>query len=171
MSTSSNRSRVRRATLVTLAVIAVAAAVALIGARIAGVQLLEVRGGSMQPTIADRSLLVTVPAIAADVTAGDVVSILDDQGRRVTHRVVAVDAAGSVTTRGDANTIADPQPYTGDRLDLVVAAVPGAGPATRLLGAPMTVLAVALVTVAVLDTAAAVARTRRGDLVHQVVAP
>lgn len=96
------------------------------------VGVLEVQGGSMQPAIANGSLLITVPSAAADVRPGDVVSIVGSDHIRVTHRVVDV-VDGQVTTRGDANSVADPAPYTGDRLDLVVAHIGGAGVALRYL--------------------------------------
>lgn len=94
------------------------------------VGVLEVQGGSMQPAITNGSLLITVPRATADVRPGDVVSIIGSDHIRVTHRVVDV-GDGQVTTRGDANSVADPAPYVGDRLDLVVAHAPLAGTALR----------------------------------------
>ncbi|WP_431838010.1 signal peptidase I [Cellulomonas sp. Y8] len=94
------------------------------------VGVLEVQGGSMQPAIANGSLLITVPRATAEVRPGDVVSIVGADHIRVTHRVVDV-VDDQVTTRGDANSVADPAAYTGDRLDLVVWHAPLLGVALR----------------------------------------
>lgn len=94
------------------------------------VELLEVEGGSMQPAIANGSLLITTTAEADAVATGDVVSIIGTDGHRVTHRVVDVTAEG-ITTRGDANTVNDAEVYPGARVDQVRAVVPGAGVALR----------------------------------------
>ncbi len=93
-----------------------------------GWQLLEVRGGSMQPTVSNGSLLVVAPTETDEVSAGDVVSLIGADGLRVTHRVVDVDSTtGAVTTRGDANDVNDTRPYTGTHLDVVQAHIPGLG--------------------------------------------
>lgn len=117
------------------------------------VGVLEVQGGSMQPAISNGSLLITIPRTTADVRPGDVVSIVGSDHIRVTHRVVDV-VDDQVTTRGDANNVADPTPYVSDRLDLVVAHVPFAGVAWRyvsmaarepvLVGGLVLVIALAL---------------------------
>ena len=84
----------------------------------------------------------------ADLSPGDVVSVFDGRGVRITHRVVAVDAGGLVL-KGDANEVADPLPYRVESADRVVFSVPAGGyvltwlsgpPATLLLGAYLVFL-------------------------------
>lgn len=95
---------------------------------------LEVQGGSMQPTISNGSLVVTTPRDVDQIGDGDVISFVGADGKRVTHRVMAVDAeTGEVTTRGDANAVDDATPYAGHRVDLVRVAVPGLGVALRAI--------------------------------------
>ncbi len=89
------------------------------------VQLIEVQGGSMQPTIPNGSLLVSVPRHVSELERGDVVSLVRFDGSRVTHRVVDVNADGELITRGDANTVNDPVGYAGVDVDLVVMSIPG----------------------------------------------
>lgn len=122
----------RRALVMVLVAITVVASVLGLGQAAGWWRVLEVQGGSMQPTIANGAALLTVPRAAEDVRLGDVVSFVGDDGRRVTHRVVDVDeSAGEITTRGDANSVDDATPYTGESVDLVVFDVPGAGVALR----------------------------------------
>jgi hypothetical protein len=53
---------------------------------------------------------------------------LSPVGKRVTHRVVEVDAARNLLPpKGDANAVADPLPYVADRVDLVLFSVPAGG--------------------------------------------
>lgn len=63
-----------------------------------------VHTGSMSPTIPSRSAVIVR---VGDYRVGSPVSFLE-QGGIVTHRLVSIDAAGTVTTKGDANTTADP---------------------------------------------------------------
>ena len=100
---------------------------ALLGAT-AGVRTLVFTSGSMSPAIDTGDLAVTRPVALAHLSPGDVVSVLDARGARVTHRVVEVDTARhQLWLKGDANEVADPAPYpTGptDRVDRVLGAVP-----------------------------------------------
>lgn len=78
---------------------------------------LIVISGSMEPTIATGSLVFSSPAPLSQVHPGDVVSLPRADGVLVTHRVTGLEeidtSAGlwSVTMKGDANDIADSQPY------------------------------------------------------------
>jgi signal peptidase len=79
-----------------------------------GLQLQTVLSGSMSPTYPVGSLLVVGQIDASDVRAGMAIVFEDplEPGRLVTHRVVGplpADAS-AFTTRGDANTSADPKP-------------------------------------------------------------
>jgi signal peptidase I len=101
-----------------------------------GVRPLVFTSGSMAPAIETGDLAVTRPVELARLTPGDVVSVFDARGVRITHRVVEVDAARSMLRlKGDANQTADPLPYAADSADLVLFSVPG-GLCAELAGRP-----------------------------------
>lgn len=103
------------ATVVTVAGLVLAAAT--ITLVLSGHELLVVRSGSMAPTIDVGALAVAREVDAGSVSPGDVVTVRDADGARITHRVVAVRAFGdrvALTLRGDANPAADPAPYVAD---------------------------------------------------------
>lgn len=118
--------------------------VGLLGAT-ADVRTLVFTSGSMAPAIRTGDLAVTRPVALDRLSPGDVVSVLDARGARVTHRVVGIDAGRHLLVlKGDANAVTDPLPYPADRADRVLVAVPAGGyvltwlsspPATLLLGA------------------------------------
>lgn len=138
----------KRALVATLVVV-LASAVVLVVGQIAGRwQVVEVQGGSMQPTIANGSAVLTTPSARAHLNPGDVVTMIGEDGARVTHRVVSVDEnTDALTTRGDANAVDDGGQFTGD-VELVRAIVPGAGVVLRvyalLIGNPWVVAAIAM---------------------------
>ena len=75
-------------------------------APLTGRELFTIIGGSMEPSIPVGSLVIATPVDATTVTVGDVLTIRDDNGTVVTHRVSrVVDAAGqrSFEMKGDAN--------------------------------------------------------------------
>ena len=93
-----------------------------------GVRPLVFTSGSMAPAIETGDLAVTRPVELARLAPGDVVSVIDARGVRITHRVVEVDAARNLLRlKGDANQTADPLPYATDRADLVLFSVPAGG--------------------------------------------
>jgi signal peptidase len=78
--------------------------------RTLGWKFVVVAGGSMEPTLHYDSVAVMDDVDPASVKPGDVVMFNDPAkpGRTVTHRVVAVSEDGaSLTTKGDANNVAD----------------------------------------------------------------
>lgn len=83
-----------------------------------GYRTLSVHTGSMAPYAPTGSLVLTRPVDVADVAVGDVVLLRrsgDDPTAPVLHRVIDVDRAGGdivVRTKGDANSAADPEPWT-----------------------------------------------------------
>lgn len=87
-----------------------------IGPRTGVYKTMTVLTGSMDPSLPKGSLVVSTPAPAASVQAGDVITFYPPEGDRrvVTHRVVKVmaDPVGSgrpvVETKGDANAGPDP---------------------------------------------------------------
>ena len=71
-----------------------------------------VGGGSMEPTIPMGSVVVDVPAMAKDITVGNIVSVkVGPQKAVFTHRIVRTamrDGELWIATRGDANPTPDP---------------------------------------------------------------
>lgn len=97
---------------------------------VAGVDVLVFRSGSMAPAIETGDLAFTETVEATDVHRGDVVSVLDADGQRVTHRVVGLSAVGGrheLTLKGDANEQADREVYTVTEVQRVLFVVPRAG--------------------------------------------
>ncbi len=96
--------------------------------------------GSMGPQIAagDLALAESVPARAIGV--GDVVSVVNAAGVRVTHRVVEIDPVDTTTAvltlRGDANASPDAEAYTVTRVERVVTSVPAAGHVVDAVSSP-----------------------------------
>ena len=124
----------KRALVATLVVLLVGAAVLVVGQIAGRWQVVEVQGGSMQPTIANGSAVLTTPSARAQLSPGDVVTMIGEDGTRVTHRVVSVDEdTAALTTRGDANFVDDGGEFTGD-VEVVRAILPGAGVAIRVYG-------------------------------------
>lgn len=116
-----------------------------------GWRLVVVTTGSMEPAVGVGSASVAVPVDAAELRIGDVVTVPRDEGRpSITHRIVAIDpvdsssSARSLTLRGDANTADDPEPYRVERVDRVVATVPGLGQAFAMMRTPEVAMAATL---------------------------
>ena len=102
-----------------------------------GITPLVFRSGSMSPAIGTGALAIakTVPASAIHV--GDIVSVENERGTSITHRVVAIEptaASGAqVTLKGDANRVPDPLPYSITEAKRVLFHVPGLGYAVAWL--------------------------------------
>ncbi len=98
------------------------------------------RSGSMSPAIETGALALARPVPAADVSEGDVVSVRNDEGTRVTHRVVAIETVGEqarLTLKGDDNPTVDAQPYVVTSVDRVVFDVPRVGYVVSWLSGPI----------------------------------
>ncbi|MCD4535092.1 signal peptidase I [Nocardioides sp. cx-169] len=94
------------------------------------VRPLVFESGSMSPTIQTGALAISHRVDAADLEAGDVVSVPTGAGERVTHRVVTVTVRGDVASlalKGDANESADPRVYEVGHADRVLFDVPMLG--------------------------------------------
>lgn len=89
-----------------------------------GLKPLVFASGSMAPAIPTGSLALAVPMPAAQALPGQVVSVVNSQGTRVTHRVVSTAPDGGLLLKGDANPVADLQPYSATTVDRVVFSVP-----------------------------------------------
>lgn len=101
--------------LVILGVVVVLAAAVLVP-RLAGATPYTVLTGSMQPKYPPGTLVVVKPVEFDDIAIGDVITYQRDSGKDdvVTHRVVGTgsrfDGTKVLTTRGDANQVADRNP-------------------------------------------------------------
>lgn len=99
------------------------------------------RTGSMSPTITPGSAALTVPVAASDVVLGDVVTVERPGLLPVTHRVVDIgEAPGEsrvLTLKGDANAVADPEPYVVTSVRRVLWDVPGVAPTIALTQNPL----------------------------------
>lgn len=101
--------------LVILGVVVVLAAAVLVP-RLAGATPYTVLTGSMEPTYPPGTLVVVKPIAFDDIAIGDVITYQRESGKGdvVTHRVVGsgnrFDGERVLTTRGDANQVADRNP-------------------------------------------------------------
>ncbi|MFF2620422.1 signal peptidase I [Oerskovia jenensis] len=155
--TTPSRTPWRRAASVALSVLVVAVlalAVAVVAVpKALGAVPLTVLSGSMEPVLSPGDVVVVRPVAADDLRIGDVVTFqpVSDDPSLVTHRVVGIGstggAAGSFTTRGDANG-ADDEPIVADQVvGRVAYSVPLVGHLTNASWGPtaVTVAAAALI--------------------------
>ncbi|WP_168176569.1 signal peptidase I [Williamsia sp. 1135] len=142
-----HRSRIIREVALTIG--AVTGLLCIIAAAVAvlfGITPLIIQSGSMEPTIPTGSLAIADTVPATDIRPGDVISVTNEQGIRITHRVVSVDSTtenfAALTLQGDANSVPDSQSYVITAAERVVFHVDGLGyvaawlhtPAARILG-------------------------------------
>lgn len=88
------------------------------------------RSGSMSPAIHTGDLAVAREVDASTLERGDIVSVVNAKGSRVTHRLVESTVQADHTQlvlKGDANETADAEVYTATRADKVLFDVPRAG--------------------------------------------
>ncbi len=120
-----------RGTLLTVgAVLGTAAVLVALLMAIFDARALIFRSGSMAPAIDTGALAIAVPVAAGELAVGNVVSVEDNAGERVTHRIVAIEIEGRVarlTLRGDDNPVADAQTYGVTTADRVLFDVPRLG--------------------------------------------
>ncbi|MDV7100252.1 S24/S26 family peptidase [Gordonia amicalis] len=132
-------------------------------ALILGVRPVIFETGSMAPTIPTGSLGLSRTVPATSVHPGDVVSVIRDDGVRVTHRVTAtgepVGNSVSLTLRGDANSAPDPRTYVITEVQRIVGSTPILGYVAAWLKNPYTLTLQALAVVFLLAVAFA---PRRG---------
>ncbi len=143
-----------------LGVLCVVSAVAGIGF---GVTPLVIRSGSMSPGIPTGSLSLARIVPADELVPGDVVSVERTGGGRVTHRIASVQPMGDsviLVLKGDANRVADAEPYRVTEADRVFATIPGAGYVASWFATPSAKI---LVGVCALLVVAAVFRPRRTE--------
>lgn len=121
-----------------------------------GLTPLVFTSGSMSPAIAagDLALATTVPA--DEVRVGDVVSVVNGEGLRITHRVVEVDPAehgATLTLKGDANASPDAEAYPVTSVERVAFSIPRAGTAVSAAASPAGMFAGGLLVAAALAAA------------------
>lgn len=109
-----------------------------------GVTPLVFRSGSMSPEIPTGSLALARSVPSSEIEIGDVVSVDNQPGVRITHRVVGLDSAPGehgvrATLQGDANPVPDVSPYVFDQADRVFFHVPGLGYAVSWLTSPVAI--------------------------------
>lgn len=91
-----------------------------------GLKPLVFVSGSMGPSIPTGSLGFAIPTPVAEVVPGQVISVVTTNGTRLTHRVVENLPEGLVL-KGDANSVADLQPYQVSSADRLLFSVPFLG--------------------------------------------
>jgi signal peptidase I len=104
---------------------------------VAGLRPIAFSSGSMRPAISPGDLALAEHVSAGEVGVGDVVSVRDRAGRRVTHRVTRVEAYGSrirLTLKADAASAPDAQAYDVTSVDRVVTTIPWLG---HVVGSPV----------------------------------
>lgn len=114
-----------------------------------GIKPLMFRSGSMEPAIPTGALALSIPANAADIHVGDIVSTENSAGTRITHRVTAVTPAegyAELTLKGDANDVVDGETYPITTVDRVFWSVPVLGYAVAWLTSPVALFLGGLLT-------------------------
>ena len=137
------RSRVREAGLNVGAVVGLICIVAAALSLFLGIKPLVFRSGSMSPAASTGALALAKPVDADALSVGDIVSVVDARGVRITHRVTGLepgdDGTVSMTMRGDANAADDPSPYVIDQADRVMFHVNGLGYVVAWLSHPAAI--------------------------------
>ncbi|MEJ7634283.1 signal peptidase I [Aeromicrobium sp.] len=107
----------------------------------AGLTPIAFDSGSMEPAISSGDLVLARKVSAGDVGVGDIVSVDDRRGTRVTHRVTTVEPYGAsirLTLKADASGVPDVESYEVTSVDKVVAVIPWVG---FLVGSPIGAVA------------------------------
>ena len=102
-----------------------------------------IRSDSMAPAIDRGDLAIARTQSAGDVSVGDIVSLTNRDGDRVTHRVVTADPFGSsiqFTLKGDANAVPDAEVYNETSVDKVIWSAPKVGYPMSVAIGPVGVL-------------------------------
>lgn len=121
-----------RSTVLTVgAVIGGVCIVLALGALLFGFRPVVVVSGSMEPDIMTGAMIFERKVEAVNIHVGDVVTVPRPTGGLVTHRVVEAKNVGqqqaSLVLKGDANQVADAQPYVVEDAYVVVTSVPKVG--------------------------------------------
>ncbi|SKB09938.1 signal peptidase I [Aeromicrobium choanae] len=112
-----------------------------------GLTPLVFTSGSMSPAIAAGDLAFARTIDADDIRTGDVVSVVNAEGVRITHRVVEAEPwehGATLTLKGDANAAPDVEPYAVTSVERVAFAVPRAGYVINAAASPAGTFAAGL---------------------------
>ncbi|WP_394941389.1 signal peptidase I [Psychromicrobium sp. YIM B11713] len=143
MKRNSGRNWLRETALTVGAILGLICLLAMIAAVFFGITPVVFRSGSMAPAIDTGSLAITQSTPAAQLHTGDVVSVDNSAGERITHRIVAIqpmnDGEVLLSLKGDANLQADLQTYQLNKADKVLFAVPGLGYLVAWLQSPWAI--------------------------------
>ena len=111
-----------------------------VAASVFHITLIMFKTGSMSPTIPAGSLAVVREIPATEARVGDVVTISRTGELPITHRVTSATPQGgstvTITMKGDANDIEDPEPYVVDSVRIVLLSVPGLANAVLAVSNP-----------------------------------
>ncbi|WP_248581362.1 signal peptidase I [Nocardioides sp. InS609-2] len=124
------RHRIREVLLTAGAVLGTGCLLLGMAAVVFGAHVLVFRSGSMAPSAHTGDVALARTVSATELRPGDVVSVLNATGDRVTHRVVDVAGQGHLrrlTLKGDANDTPDREVYTLSEAQRVLFVVPKAG--------------------------------------------
>lgn len=128
-----------------------------------GLTPLVFTSGSMSPEIKAGDLGIAKTVAADDIRVGDIISVVNDQGVRITHRAVSVEPADRGVTlvmKGDANKQADAESYAvADNAERVEFSVPKAGYLLTAVSSPVGMFVGGLIAAAALF----IAFSRRSD--------
>lgn len=103
--------------------------------------------GSMSPAYEAGALGLAHEVPAADLDVGDVVSVVNAEGDRVTHRIVETAPGGDgavLTLQGDTNNVPDAESYAVTSAERVAFGVPYAGYVLNAAASPFGLLVIAL---------------------------
>lgn len=109
--------------------------------------------GSMSPAYDAGALGIAREVPADELVVGDVVSVVNGEGVRVTHRIVDLQMQGDgalLSLQGDTNNVADAELYPVTSADRVGFGLPYAGYALNAAASPFGLLVVGLFVIGVL---------------------
>ncbi len=157
----------REAALWVTAVLGSISVLAAVGAVAFGITPLIFRSGSMSPDIPTGSLGIAQRTDAADIQAGDIVSVVWSDDTRVTHRVVAIERRDGgfvqLETKGDANSAVDTEHPLVDHVDRMLFSLPGAGYVLQEITKPYWVFGSGVVVGAIVMLSLIRPRDRKDD--------
>ena len=95
-----------------------------------GIMPIAFSSDSMAPAISSGDLALARSVSAGDIGEGDIVSVIDRQGQRVTHRVVELQPYGSrirLTLQADDSGAPDVETYEVTKADRIFLSIPWLG--------------------------------------------
>ena len=95
-----------------------------------GIKPIVFESGSMSPTIRTGDLAISRSTDGADLEVGDIVTVKNVKGVRVTHRIRSIsrtDGGVTLVLKGDANNVVDQNAYQVTEADRVLFSIPKAG--------------------------------------------